>query len=1593
MRSSYLQLCDYGSRFRILKGGKISLVVSAFIASTTLIHAAPTGGVVTSGTASIASSGLATNITQSSQKASINWNTFSIGATESVNFNQPNVSAITLNRVVGNEKSIIDGALNANGQVWILNSNGVLFNNTASINTSGLLATTKNLSDENFQAGNYTFKGDSTASVINLGEINIANSGYASLLANSVSNEGTITAIKGKVTLTGANEATINLNGNSLVNLTVTKGALDALVENKGAILADGGEIYLTTNAVNELLRGVVNNTGIVEARTLDDVAGKIELFAHGGEVKVGGALNTGENEGFIETSGDVFSVLPNTTVTTGFWLIDPPSTLHIDASLASTLQGQLSTGDASATSGEIEVDSDISWSAHTLTLDATAINVNAVMSATGTAGLTMTAAAPNIKMAFNPDGTFKGRVDFLATGNLIINSTGYTRINDLNGLQSMGLSGAYYLGSNIDASATAGWNGGLGFDPIGDSGTPFNAIFNGLGHNITGLTINRPALNDGYDFGLIGKMTGGVLQNLSLVNASITGYGRVGGFVGNINGSAGSPVILSNISISGTVSAEQQAGGLVGYDTYGIISNSHSSAAINGTMQEIGGLVGYAEHSSISNSYATGTVRGDHDVGGLVGGFESSGTISDSYATGGVTSTSTINGSTGGLAGYFNGSTLSNSYATGNVQGFKYIGGLIGESGGNTITNSYATGDVTATENSIGGLIGYSSSDTIATSYATGDVRGVANVGGLVGTTNYSNIANSYATGTVNGTSWNVGGLIGSSDGDSGSLNGNITSSYATGRVISTGSRTGGLVGFLEDGSVTDSYATGDVDGAGQVGGLVGYNYRSTISNSHAVGNIIGTSSDVGGLIGYSDDGVISQSYATGNVSGDGSVGGFVGESEDSTITNSFTTGNVISTNSNVGGFVGYSDTSSITTSYATGNVNVPDNGSPRYSIGGFAGNFDDTALSLSYASGNVIATNSEDVGGLVGYMSGSSISNSYATGSVSGTEAVGGLVGYHSGTSIDRSYATGAVSASVQYAGGLVGVNDVSSVTNSYWDIDSTGQVNGFGHSNLIATFDATGIHSTTPTANAFTQATYNSALNFGINWFMIDGYTRPFLRMEHTKAISNDHQLQLMAMDLIGNYTLEKDITMGSTMWKGGNFSPIGNTLGSFNGSFDGKSHTISDLTIVLPSQNYVGLFGWNNGSFIKDIGLLNVTIEGHEYVGGLAGAKYQGTVTNSYVRGNVEGDAKVGGLIGLNQGDVDSSYSTASVNSIDTFAGDYVGGLIGANYSSTISNSYATGYVSGGDDTGGLIGYVSNSIIRNSYATGGVYGPDYEVGGLIGFLRDGSLVINSHATGNVSGNDEYIGGLVARVDTSSRIEQSYARGNVTGLGNADSVGGLVGEIYNASISNSYATGNIIGQDNVGGLVGLYGTDSSVDKSYALGTVTGATETGGLLGKKVASDATASYYNKTLNPNMSDEADYGKTTEELQTLSTFTGWDIVEDATLLSLYPVLSMSGSSPVWKIKNVLSGGETPPPSGGESFQNFDWYSTPNVSHIENGTAMQPPLGRFNPFIGPSGPLGGGQMRLPSWGNGVMALVNGGVNLPDGLEQLFFNTQE
>src|SRR4051812_38187753 len=284
------------------------VAVCVMLAFGSQAWALPTGGVVSAGSASIASTPGSTTITQTSQNAALNWTGFSIGAGESVRFNQPNAASVALNRVLGPDPSSILGSLSANGRVFLLNPNGILFGQGAQVNVGGLVASTLNLSDADFMAGHYNFAGTSNASVTNQGSIN-ADGGYVALLGASVSNTGTISARMGTVALAAGNAMTLDVAGDGLLNVTVNQGAVNALVSNGGLIRADGGQVLLTVQAAGDLLQTVVNNTGVIQAQTIDTHTGTIKLLGNmeAGTVNVGGTLDAsapnGGNGGFIETS------------------------------------------------------------------------------------------------------------------------------------------------------------------------------------------------------------------------------------------------------------------------------------------------------------------------------------------------------------------------------------------------------------------------------------------------------------------------------------------------------------------------------------------------------------------------------------------------------------------------------------------------------------------------------------------------------------------------------------------------------------------------------------------------------------------------------------------------------------------------------------------------------------------------------------------------------------------------------------------------------------------------------------------------------------------------------------------------------------------------------------------------------------------------------------------------------------------------------------------------------------------------------------------------------------------------------------------
>ena len=405
------------------------LCAASSLAIVTGAEAMPTGGSVVGGAASQSTSGNTLTITQSSQNAVINWQGFSIASGETVRFAQPNSSSLALNRVTGQDPSSILGNLMANGKVFLVNPNGVTFGKGAQVNVGGLVASTLNISDADFMAGRYSFSGPGGGTVLNQGSIS-AHGGNVALLGGAVSNQGLITASLGTVVMAAGAAITLDVAGDGLLNVTVDKGAVGALVQNGGMIQANGGKVVLTAQAAGELLKTVVNNTGVIEAQTIGSRHGVISLLGdmQSGVVNVGGVLDasapTGGDGGVIETSAATVNVAASSTITTaaasgltGTWTIDPvdftvgsgandnisgatlSAKLVTNSVIISTLPGAAngSTGgtpqvttrtSTTPGNGDITVNDAVAWTASssptTLTLDAQRdVNLNAAITAT----------------------------------------------------------------------------------------------------------------------------------------------------------------------------------------------------------------------------------------------------------------------------------------------------------------------------------------------------------------------------------------------------------------------------------------------------------------------------------------------------------------------------------------------------------------------------------------------------------------------------------------------------------------------------------------------------------------------------------------------------------------------------------------------------------------------------------------------------------------------------------------------------------------------------------------------------------------------------------------------------------------------------------------------------------------------------------------------------------------------------------------------------------------------------------------------------------------------------------------------------------
>ncbi|HZX31742.1 MAG TPA: GLUG motif-containing protein, partial [Rhodocyclaceae bacterium] len=1006
----------HSARAQLLRRTAVCLAV-ALCFGDPVAYANPTGAQIAHGQVSLNQQGGVLSITNS-PSAIINWQDFSIGANETVRFIQQSSASSVLNRVTGQDPSQILGALQSNGRVFLINPNGILFGQGARVDVAGLVASTLNLSNSDFLANRLTFTPAPLARGIdNQGRLDAASGGQIYLIAPDISNSGIINSPQGEIILaagkgvqlvdTGAPGLRVEITapGNKAVNLgqiISTSGRINifgALVSQKGAIsassaVAEGGKIFLRATRHLEIAgdsRTTADGTkgGEIIAKVED--AGQIGGTLAGRGILSAEGNGSAGSGGFVETSAAKLDV-DGLSVRTrgGTWLIDPHdftigangdiSGASLSANLGSGSVVILSSQGSNAQgNGDINVNEPISWNANTLTLTAARdININAVMTASGTSALTMNTATANgsdaavaggtVKVGFNPDGSFKGRVDFpgrSGTGFLTINGIAYTVIDNLGGASSTtgtdlqgirgDLSGHYALGTDIDLSPSSNWNwnGSVfqGFSPLGGMSGDFTGSFDGLGHAMTGLAINRPAANYVGLFGSINVSA--TVRNVALVGGSVIGRNETGALAGLNGGNVANSYATATVTGTGS-----DTGGLVGWNS-GFITESHASGTVNGSDM-VGGITGWNE-GSVIKSFATGNVIGGNSsaqLGGLVGWND--GTVQDSYASGNVTG-GNASAEMGGLAGA-NYGTVSSSYATGSVtggSGSETLGGLVGWNEG-SIGNSHASGPVTGTSN-IGGLIGCNGNGyDVSNSHYDIDTVFINNghyvtVGGIY--------HNQYQDWINHDKSLNIGSYLGAPDGGG----------YYT---IGTLQGMKDLLGFVGNPAYKFRLSA-DIDLAGAPGLYFPFLGAAEFDGAgHVIANLnINLPNDGLGLFGEVPQTTLLKNVGvTGSVSGNGFLGGLVG-SNTGAITNSYANVAINGSISSLGGLVGW-NYGSVASSYASGSISGSDN---SLNLGGLVGS-NAGNIANSYASGSVNGGNgSYHLGGLVGWSNGS-ITNSYA-------------------------------------------------------------------------------------------------------------------------------------------------------------------------------------------------------------------------------------------------------------------------------------------------------------------------------------------------------------------------------------------------------------------------------------------------------------------------------------------------------------------------------------------------------------------------------------------------------------------------------------
>ncbi len=427
------------------------------------------------------------------------------------------------------------------------------------------------------------------------------------------------------------------------------------------------------------------------------------------------------------------------------------------------------------------------------------------------------------------------------------------------------------------------------------------------------------------------------------------------------------------------------------------------------------------------------------------------------------------------------------------------------------------------------------------------------------------------------------------------------------------------------------------------------------------------------------------------------------------------------------VGGVCGYMRVGTIKNCYSEGSIIT---GADAYGVGGICGNIHDATILNCYTAVSISSGDgSWGIGGICGYNYLGRIINCYSSGDISTTgESVGGLCGRNYGGAISNCYSTGMVTG-LSKVGGLCGdeANAGAPISNCFWNIESSGLTISSGGKGLttlqmedMSTFINAGWDFIDENENGTTQVWQMSAETGYPELAIFKGYEPVELSgngtEEYPYLIGNPAELgAVYYYNSKVHYKITTDIDLSGIRWSTA-------VIPVFSGNFDGNGFAIRYLNIN--GGGNLGMFGsLSIGGTIKNLGVVNISVSGYNFVGGLCGSNGNsysvgGTITNCYSVGSVSGYGVIGGLCGGSfRGTISNSYSMGSVYG----TAQLVGGLCGSEVNGYIQNCYSISDVSGNDRVGGLIGSHSVSSIANCYSIGLVLGQT-NVGGFCGLSID-------------------------------------------------------------------------------------------------------------------------------------------------------------------------------------------------------------------------------------------------------------------------------